>query len=553
MKKKEHWGSRLGLVLAMAGNAVGFGNFLRFPVQAAQNGGGAFLIPYLVCFVLIGLPLLLMEWSMGRLGGALGSHNVPFIFHKLGKGRRFWKYVGAISWFSSMSVVAYYCYLESWTISYIFHSIMGTFSGMSQMQVAQFFEDYVGFGSNAFIPYENILFFLACILLNVYILIKGIGGIEKIAKIGMPLLILFGILLALKGWTLGSGAAGSEHPLASAWDGFNFLWTPQFDTIWNPKVWLAAAGQIFFTLSMGNGIVQCYASYVKPEEDIALGAVSTSFINEFTEVILASAIIIPISAGYLGIDWVRDNAGFGMGFQTMPYLFERWGSILAPIGGLLWFGLLFFAGITSCVAFGASWMSFLQDEFQSSKKTSAWLFGALILVFGLPTVLFYKQGVFDQYDYWGGTFAAVLFSCIEAVFFVWVLGMNKGWKEINKGAQIKLPIFLKYIGKYITPYLLIVMLLGALFTPVDNNWIDNFGKLFSGEGWPLDHSSVIKQFTQFSLRNELLHTKDPLKIEMLKEKIFYGNLARGFLISLLVLLMILVYKASLKRKRKGIV
>lgn len=552
MKKKERWGSKLGLILAMAGSAVGFGNFLRFPVQAAQNGGGAFLIPYLVCFVLIGLPLLLMEWSMGRLGGASGNHNISFIMHKLGKGGRLWKYVGALSWFSSMSIIAYYCYLESWTISYILHFAFGTFSGMSQLQVAQFFEDYVDIHSHSLIPYENILFFIICILINVYILLKGIGGIEKVAKVGMPLLILFGIGLAVTGWTLGTSGATPEQPDASAWEGFNFLWTPKFDTIWNPKVWLAAAGQIFFTLSMGNGIIQCYASYIKQDQDIALGAISAGFINEFVEVILASAIVIPISAGYLGIDWVKENAGFGMGFQTMPYLFEQWGGVLALIGGLLWFGLLFLAGITSCLAFGASWMSFLQNEFQWSKKNSAWSFGAFILIFGLPTVLFYKQGVFDEYDYWGGTFTVVLFACLEVIAFVWVFGMEKGWKEINKGAHIKLSPLLKYIGKYITPYLLIIMLLGVFFTPLDNDWTGNFKRLFSGEGWLLDNSSVIKQFTQFSLRDELAHTTEPIKIKILQEKLFYGNLARGFLLTLLILLMMMVHRAAIKRKRKGI-
>ena len=114
----ESWGSRVGLVLAMAGNAVGLGNFLRFPVQAIQNGGGTFIIPYLVCFLLMGIPLLFVEWSMGRFGGKYGHHSTPFILDSMSK-YRFWKYIGVFGIFTNLAVAAYYCYLESWTLGYI--------------------------------------------------------------------------------------------------------------------------------------------------------------------------------------------------------------------------------------------------------------------------------------------------------------------------------------------------------------------------------------------------------------------------------------------------
>ena len=127
--KVESWGSRVGLILAMAGNAVGLGNFLRFPVQAVQNGGGAFIIPYLVCFLLMGIPLLFIEWSSGRFGGKFGNHSTPYILDSMVKGRLL-KYIGDFGIFTNIAVVAYYCYIESWTMSYMFHSVMGTFSGM---------------------------------------------------------------------------------------------------------------------------------------------------------------------------------------------------------------------------------------------------------------------------------------------------------------------------------------------------------------------------------------------------------------------------------------
>jgi neurotransmitter:Na+ symporter, NSS family len=359
MSDKESWGSRVGLILAMAGNAVGLGNFLRFPVQAVNNGGGAFIIPYLVCFLLMGIPLLWIEWSMGRFGGKFGHHSTPFILDTMHR-KRIWKYIGVFGIFTNIAVASYYCYIESWTMSYVFHSIAGSFDGLSQAGVAAFFDKYIDISkSTTGIPYEAVIFYLLCLILNTYILSKGLKGIEKVAKIGMPLLILFGVLLAIKGLTLGTSGASPEHPTASAWDGLNFLWTPQFDSLTNPKVWLAAAGQIFFTLSVGMGTVHCYAAYIRQKDDIALNAVSAGFTNEFVEVVLGSLIVIPIAAGYLGLDWVKENAGFGMAFQTMPYLFAKWGPILSVVAGVMWFGLLFFAGVTSSLAMGTPWMGFM--------------------------------------------------------------------------------------------------------------------------------------------------------------------------------------------------
>ena len=125
-RRSEGWGSRVGLVLAMAGNAVGLGNFLRFPAQAAQNGGGAFLIPYLVSFVLMGIPLLWVEWAIGRHGGQYGHHSAPGMFDRLGR-YRWLKYLGVFGIFTNLTVAAYYCYIESWTLAYVFHSLAGTF------------------------------------------------------------------------------------------------------------------------------------------------------------------------------------------------------------------------------------------------------------------------------------------------------------------------------------------------------------------------------------------------------------------------------------------
>ena len=356
-------------------------------------------------------------------------------------------------------------------------------------------------------------------------------------------------LLALRGLTLGTSGASAEVPTASAWDGLNFLWTPQFDSLSNPKVWLAAAGQIFFTLSVGMGTIHCYAAYVKSKDDIALNAVSAGFTNEFVEVVLGSLIVIPIAAGYLGLDWVKENAGFGMAFQTMPFLFEKWGPVLSAVAGVMWFGLLFFAGITSSLAMGTPWMGFMRDEFGWGRTKGAWSFGAIVLVLGLPTVIFFQEGVFDEYDYWAGTVALVVFALAETILFSWVFGIDKGWKELMSGSDLNVPTIYKFIIKYITPLLLLLVFLGALFTPLGNEWTAAFKNLFSGGGWSLDNSSIIKTIANTGLHQQLATATDPADVTRLQDRLFYTNFARVLLTLTFAGLALLVYIAALRRIR----
>jgi NSS family neurotransmitter:Na+ symporter len=586
MSNKESWGSRVGLILAMAGNAVGLGNFLRFPVQAIQNGGGAFIIPYLVCFLLMGLPLLYVEWAIGRFGGKSKNHSTPFILDSIDK-RSLWKYIGVFGIFTNIAVAAYYCYLESWTLSYVWHSISGTFQGQSKEEVASFFGNYVSLTT-----IEPIVFWLICLLFNTWILSKGLkGGVEKTAKIGMPLLILFGILLAIKGMTLESGVNGAIN---DGTVGLNYLWTPDFSSIWNFKVWLAAAGQIFFTLSLGMGSIHCYASYVNQKDDIALNSQSAGWMNEFVEVVLGSSILIPIAIGYLGIDNVVEmtkNGGLGLGFKTLPYLFQQWGPYLSVAAGVMWFGLLFFAGITSSLAMGTPWIGFLEDEFGWNRQKAAWSFGLVVLVLGLPTVLFFNQGVFDEYDYWAGTVSLVVFALIEIILFSWVFGIDKGWREINLGSDIKVPLIYKFIIKFVTPLILLVVFVGSLESIWKTiNHTDDKQKIayIKQPEILITEMNVIKSDTSqlYGFSDSLIfNTKDVMNSALFnkqeKESIFnirakqntynqitasdfnseseiasiektmkFKNISRPFLLAVFGLIMWMVYRASQKRKLK---
>lgn len=469
------WGTKLGIVLAMAGNAVGLGNFLRFPVMAINNGGGAFIIPYLVCFLLIGVPLLFVEWSMGRFAGIgypgrpHGDHNVPFMLQRFTK-MQWVKYVGALGLFINVAVAGYYCYIESWTLGYMYHSIVGTFKSMDQGSVSQYFVDYTtSYAGNGGFTYEAIVFYIICLIINYYFLAQGLkGGIEKVAKIGLPLLIFFGIILAFESLTMTPGSKGAIN---SGIDGITYLFTPDYSSIWKPSVWIAAAGQIFFTLAVGMASIQTYSSYLKANEDTALGAMSAGWMNEFVEIVLGSAIIIPLAIGYLGIDQmsaiVKSLGGYGLGFRTLPYLFQQWGPYLAIIAGICWFGLLFIAGITSSLAMGAPVVGFLEDEFNMNRKKGALITGIVIFLLGIPTIFFYNEGAFDEFDNWAGTYALVTFAFFELILFAWVFGMEKGWEEITRGADIKVPIMFKFIIKYITPLFLGWILLSNIPSMID--------------------------------------------------------------------------------------
>lgn len=476
MAKKERWASRVGLILAMAGNAVGLGNFLRFPAQAAANGGGAFLIPYLVALLVMGVPLIWVEWAMGRYGGQFGHHSTPGIFDAIGR-RPFWKYIGVFGLWSNLIIASFYLYIESWTLAYSAYSLLG---GFKFTPPELFFNNITGNHPTSIWAFSvpGLVVFTVCIAINVFILSRGLAaGIELVSKIGMPLLITFAVIIAIRGLLIVPEAEASTaaafqfvdpKAVASPFEGLRFLWEPKFTSLADPKVWLAAAGQIFFTLSIGMGSIHCYASYLRETDDVALTGSAAAWTNEFCEVILGGSILIPIAVAYLGLDAVKDmtagGSGFGIGFMTFPTLFQNWG-FLAPVAGFLWFGLLFFAAITSSLAMGQPIMAFLQTEFGFSRPKSAVTFGLMLLPFAGAVAFFNSRSFFDEFDYWAGTFALVVLATAESILFAWVFGMDRAWAEINKGADIKIPTPFYYIIKYVTPVFLILILLAFTFKP----------------------------------------------------------------------------------------
>jgi NSS family neurotransmitter:Na+ symporter len=491
MPERERWATRIGLVLAMAGNAVGLGNFLRFPRQAALNGGGAFMIPYFCAFIIMGIPLMWLEWTMGRYGGQFGHSTTAGQFHIMWKSR--WaKYVGSIGISIPFLFAVYYLYIESWTLGYSFFSLIKKYFGISEMkEMNTFLQNFQGVSENGrFFStiFVAVFFWLVTLFLNVWIIGKGISrGIERLAKIAIPLLLIFGFILVIRVLTLGT--PDPRYPDRRVMNGLAFIWNPNFSRLKDFSVWLAAAGQIFFTLSIGTGTIQAYSSYLRREEDCVLTGLSTSATNEFVEVVLGGTIAIPISVAFFGIattQMIAKQGSFDLGFVAMPIIFQK-----LPLGflfGAMWFILLFFAGITSSVALMSPFMAFLQEKLGITRKRAAKIIGGLLFVFGLPIIFFLKHGYMDQYDFWIGTVLLALLALCETFVFVYAFsevevtaisfwqkirgtiknGMKTGWDEMNRNADIKVPRMYYYVLKFVVPLYLLVLFLGWLWQDLNS-------------------------------------------------------------------------------------
>jgi len=464
-KGREQWMTRTGLVLAMAGNAIGLGNFLRFPVQCANNGGGAFMIPYFIAFFLLGIPLMWIEWGVGRFGGKYGYGTTPGMFHCMWR-HPMAKYLGAIGIAIPFCLVLYYTYIVSWTLAYSVFSVTGKYFGIESRELmAQFLSGYQGVTKNQF--FNGIgtayVFFLITFGINMWILSRGlVRGIEWLAKWALPTLGIFGLILMVRIFTLGT--PDPAFPDRSVINGLAFIWNPDFSSLTDVKVWLAATGQVFFTLSLGFGAIQTYASYMKPKDDIALSGLGTASANGFAEVVLGGSIAIPVAVAFFGLQGTQEIASrgaFDLGFFAMPVIVQQ-----LPMGelfGALWFLLLFIAGITSSVAMSQPMMAFLQEEFKIERKKAAQILGGLMFVLMQPVIFFMGHGFLDEMDFWIGTFGLVVFAVIEVVLFIWVFGADKAWREINVGADIKIPNFFFFIIKYVTPIYLIGLLIVWFF------------------------------------------------------------------------------------------
>ncbi len=460
IQQREMWNTKVGLVLALAGNAVGLGNLLRFPAQAAQNGGGAFMVPYFISLVLLGIPLMWVELAMGRRGGEHGYGTTPGMFGLLWKHPAA-RYLGALGVLIPTGLVIYYMYLVSWCLGFSFFSAAGSYFGETTREgMGAFLSGYQGVESNSHFGGIGAayFFFMITLGLNTWILSRGVvRGIEALVKVAMPVLMVLGLILVARVLTLEPLPGNPE-----SWNvatGLGFIWNPDLSQLWNAKVWLAAAGQVFFTLSLGFGAIQTYASYIREKQDVALTGLATTSVNETVEVIIGGALVIPAAVVFFGVAQTQEIAAggtFSLGFMSMPVIFQQ-----IPGGqlfGCLWFLLLFVAGITSSVAMSQPAMAFLQDEFQISRQKAAVVMGGIFFLLTQPVIFFLGYGFLDELDFWIGTFGLVVMALMEIVLFAWVFGMDNAWNELTRGARVKVPRVFYYIIKYVTPTFLLIIL-----------------------------------------------------------------------------------------------
>lgn len=469
-EKRDQWGSKIGLILAMAGNAVGLGNFWRYPYQAAKNGGGAFMLPYFGALILLGIPLMLVEWSMGRMGGRYGQGTMgPMVYLQAREGvsPRVAAILGGIAGALALGVTvllnSYYNHIIGWTIGYTVNSLTGAY--MNVESTGGFFVNYIQ-------SYSSLVYWVVALAVLYFAVAGGIQqGIERLAKFLMPTIYVFGIILIIRTMTLGSPVNPDWSPIA----GLNFIWTPQWDTVFSanfPIVASAAIGQIFFTLSLGMGIINNYASYLKPDEDIVLSGFATVALNELAEVVLGGTIAIPIAYTFAGPEGL--GAGVGLSFIALPNIFKSMAG--GQIFGAFWFLLLAFAGITSAVAMYNYICALLQEGSGMDRKKASLLVFATYIIFGLPVGLepiltkTADLAYLTELDNWVGSYFLIVMGLLEVCVMGWLFGM-KGLDDINRGGIWQIPAwFFKVFIQFITPVLIIFFLAWSTKTYWDSGY-----------------------------------------------------------------------------------
>lgn len=501
---KERWSSRLGVILAVAGSAVGLGNFLRFPGQAAQYGGGSFMLAYFVSLLIIGLPICWAEWVMGRHAGQHGFNSAPGAFHAFIRHPAA-KYIGIIGVIIPVVIYMYYVVIESWCLGYAVNFLFGRMHFATPGESGEFFGNYTGAGGDGTAFHGSLLDNAGLVLLFVFalnflLIYRGISkGIEWFCTFAMPALVVLALIVLVRVLTLGT--PDPALPDRNVSNGLGFMWNPQkvvveklVDGTWNPDrevvgqreidaaraqaatqpalyrvretgildqltkpdVWLAAAGQIFFSLSVGFGVILTYASYLSRRDDIVLSGLSATSANEFCEVALGGLITLPAAVAFLGIAGAAGQGTFGLGFNVLPLVFSK-----MPMGslfGFLFFFLLFLAAITSSLSMLQPGIAFLEEALAIGRRQSVAILGFITAV-GCGLVVWFSKDLkaLDTLDFWIGTFLIFILATIQIIVFSWVFGVDRGLRAAHQGAAIRIPGIFRPIMKFICPAFLLAI------------------------------------------------------------------------------------------------
>jgi neurotransmitter:Na+ symporter, NSS family len=457
---KEKWGSKIGLILVVASSAIGLGNFLRFPGQAVKNGGGAFMVPYLISFLLLGIPVCLSEWIMGRMGGRNGHSSIN-IFRTLLGDTFLARFSATIALIIPTFIYIYYIFIEAWCISYAVDFATGNIQfnqGFFDLTDKKSIESIVSNSSDYFLNLTGaketgaalstkiIPYTLLCFSVNFLVVYRGLSkGLEKLAKISVPIMFVFAILTLVRVLTL----PGIEQ-------GLGFMWNPDWEALKRGEVWVAAAGQIFFSLSVGFGIVLVFTSYLSEKDDVTLSGLTAASLNEMVEVGFGGMITIPVGFLFLGLS-VASFGTFGMGFIALPTVFS-----LMPGGnvfGAIWFLVLFIAAVTSSVTMLQPAINFLEEGYHLKRKTAITILFLFTSLFTFGIIYYNRDFIaLDTADFWVGTMLIYILATIQVIIYGWKIGPKNARVHSEKGSLLQIPKFFDFIIKYITPSFLIIIL-----------------------------------------------------------------------------------------------
>lgn len=500
----------MGVILAVAGSAVGLGNFLKFPGQVAIHGGSAFMIAYVASFLLVGLPFAMMEWTAGRKIGDR-YHSVPWTFFAFFK-RPSAKAMAAAAVVIPFIICAYYTYIEAWCLGYAASFLAGKLNFASVGDASAFFSDFVGLKENGSAMEFSLdkvgVYFFAVFFINFYLIYKGVSkGIERFCKIAMPVLILIAVVLIIRILTITPPASSQS----SINQGLGFMWNPtkvvmqtnaggewtdvkrlvgdadilkaeaeikdnpEFriakitlaEQLLNPSIWIAAVGQVFFSMSVGMGIIISYSSYLRKKDDVVLSALTSASANEFCEVCLGGMITVPAAVAFLGLGGVAGACAslFDLGFNVLPMVFLQMPA--GSIFGFLFFFLLFLAAITSSISILQPSLDFFREVLNIDKNKAIAILFTLMFAVSFYTAYF-SEGLaaLDTLDFWVGQTLLFVIATYEIIMFSWVYGAEKLVIDANKNSIIRLPRFYSKIWRYFTPAILVAVFAGWFSTDV---------------------------------------------------------------------------------------
>ncbi len=439
-----HWSSRMAFILAVTGSAVGLGNVWKFPYIAGQNGGGAFVLVYLFCVVLIGMPVMMSEILIGRRGRRNPIATMGLLGEEEGSTVR-WKWVGAIGVIAGILILSYYSVIAGWVLAYVLKSAGGEFTGANSATVSAIFSNFVG--DWRLVTLAHTVF----MGLTVFVVARGVErGLEQAVRFMVPALLL--LMLVLLGYSINSG---------SFMQGVEFMFSPAWDKLTWGSV-LAALGQAFFTLSIGMGAIMAYGAYL-PEETSITGASGSVVVADTCIAILAGLVIFPLVFAN-GLD---PADGPGLVFQTLPLAFGK------MAGGVffstVFFVLLSFAAWTSALGLVEPAVAWVVERHHKTRAQAAVGVGGLIWLVGLASVLsfnvlsdvrFLAGTLFDNVDYLTSNVMLPVGGLLITVFAGWVMCRNSTADELGgAGGAYKA---WRFLARFVAPIGILLVLINAI-------------------------------------------------------------------------------------------